>query len=660
MMQRWRLGVVGGLLPWLALLTPAANGAPAAAPGKAAWTVMVYLDADNDLERPMMRNLEEMTKVGSSAAVNVIVLAARSPRGDGLYTNDPVANLPNWSGAKLLRVEPGRLRELADWGTTDMGEPKVLARFLKTVTTDYPAERYALVFGDHGMAWAGVAVSESSDSDSLAVDEITNAFRDITKSAGRLELIGFDACVMGSLEVARTLAPYARYLVASEEIEPADGWDYAPLLGALTRTPSMDGAALGRVIVDTYHDYFAKARRHELLEKSKAITLAVIDLDKVAALDAAVAAFGSGVNSSLTRGGHDAWVRIAHARGESEEYGRSGAAAGVAPPGSEVYDLAHVAENLKKHAPDKASAAAADAVLAALGKAVVYSVHGQARPHSSGLSVFFPPDQATLTVRSKNSYNETGFAQANNWFPFLTAYTAVPASAQERNRPKPAIDPVVSSGRMASSAAPVRVVSQVHGDDIEDASFVLSSVQQGARIIIGAIPVDLDAAGDLNDEWDGEWFTITDQQMEFIAPITSFEELEVAHGEDIYWAAVPAQLRLAGTREWLNVTLSFLLDFKGEEVSGDFIYAVEYTAHGPREIDLDHGDDLRPLYEVIDAAGKRSLAVSSGADHMLHVSDVDDLKVERSSVPPGHYQVGFVVQDLEGRHSERFVEVQVQ
>jgi hypothetical protein len=647
------------LLPGFILLASAA-AVSADKPARAAWTLMVYLDADNDLERPMMHNLEEMARVGGSDRVNLIVLAARSPRGDGLYTNEPVANLPNWTGAKLLRVESGRLRELADWGTVDMGEPKVLGRFLKTVAQDFPAERFGLIFGDHGMAWAGVAVAESSDSNSLAVDEITAAFRDVTKDAGRFELIGFDACVMGSLEVARTLAPFARYLVASEEIEPADGWDYAALLSALTHTPSMDGAALGRVIVDTYHDYFAKAKRHELLEKAKAITLAVIDLDKVAAVDAAVAGLGSGANSFLSRGGHDAWVRLAHARGETEEYGRSAAAIGVAPPGSEVYDLAHVAENLKKHSTDKASVAAADAVLAAVGKAVVYSVHGAARPHASGLSIFFPPDQAALTVRSKNSYNETGFAQANSWFPFLTTYTAVPASAQERNRPKPTIDPLASSGRMASRAAPIKVVSQVHGDDVEDASFVLSTLQDGNRIIMGAIPVELDAAGDLNDEWDGEWFTLTDQQLEFIAPITSFEELEEARGEDLYWAAVPAQLRLAGTREWLNVTLSFLLDFKGEEVSGDFIYAVEYTPHGPREIDIDQGDDLRPLYEVIDAAGKRSLAVPAGADHMIHVSDIDDLKVERSPVPPGRYQVGFVVEDLEGRHSERFVEVQVQ
>ena len=647
------------LLLGIGLIVTGVAGADTAKTPRANWTLMVYLDADNDLERPMMRNLAEMAKVGSTDAVNVIVLAARSPRGDGKYTNEAVVNLPNWTTVKLLRVEPNRLRELADWGAEDMGDPATLARFLRTATQDFPADHYGLIIGDHGMAWAGAAVAESKDFDSLAVDDFSGALKDVTTAVGRFDLIGFDACVMANLEVAKTLAPFARYLVASEEIEPADGWDYAPLLRKLTASPTMDGAQLGRVIVDTFHDYFANGQRHELREKAKAITLAVVDLDRVAQVADAVANLGSGANKLLTAGGHDAWVHIAHARGASEEYGRTGALTGAAPPGSETYDLVHVAENIKANAHDTASAAAADAVIASVRQAVIYSVHGDARPRASGLAIFFPPDQATLTVRGKTSYNETGFAQRNRWYPFLAAYTAFPASAKERNRPKPSIDPLAASGRMASPQSPINIVSQVHGDDVEDASFVLSNLQGGERILMGAIPVDLDAAGDLKEEWDGAWFTITDQHIEFIAPITSFEELSNEGGEDVYWAEVPAQVRLNGTNAWLNVTLTFLLDFRGEEVTGDYVYAVEYSAHGPREIDIDEGDDLRPVYEVIDAAGKARLEVEPG-DHVMHIHDIDDLKVERSAVPPGRYQVGFEVRDLEGRHSERFVEVEVQ
>ena len=657
--------IVGAmLLLGAALAAFPLSAADAPAPARAAWTVMVYLDADNDLERPMMKNLEEMLHLGKTDRVNVIVLAARSSEGEGKYTNAPVANLANWTDGKLLRVEPGRLQELADWGAIDMGDATVLKRFLSTAMHDNPADRYALFFGDHGMAWAGVAVAESmGGGDSLAIDEIAGAFKAALPPGGRLDLIGFDACVMANLEVARTLAPYAHYLVASEEIEPSDGWDYAALFSRLTQTPGMDGAQLGRTIVDTYRDYYANSSNHERAEKAKALTLALIDLDQVAAVDQAVIAMGSGADALLGRGGHAAWLHLAQARHATEEYGRSAAPTGQSPPGSEVYDLVDAAQKLKAHAQDAASGTAADAVIAAAGRAIVYNLHGPARPHANGLSIFYPPNQTAFAMRGKTSYKETSFAASNSWYPFLKSYVAVPASAAERNRPKPAIDPLTASGRMLAPHGKVKLASQVHADDIDEARFVVSLAQDNQRIVIGSIPIDLDAAGDLKQDWDGEWFTISDNDGEFIAPVTEFEELSGSGNEDLYWAGVPAQLRMAGTREWLDVTLYFMLDFQDddEEVSGDFIYAVEYTARGPREIDLDAGDDLRPVYEVIDASGESHPSVSADPKELIHIDDdADDLKVGRTEVPPGRYQVGFVVSDLAGRQSEQMTEVQVE
>jgi hypothetical protein len=647
------------------IAAPAADTASPATtttPSRAAWTVLVYLDADNDLERPMMKNLEEMLRVGSTDKVNVIVLAARSAEGDGKYTNAAVANLPNWTDGKLLRALPGKLQELADWGNIDMGDAGVLKRFLATGMHDYPADRYALIFGDHGMAWAGVAVAESmGGGDSLAIDEIADAFKAALPGGGKLDLIGFDACVMANLEVARTLAPYARYLVASEEIEPSDGWDYAALLGRLTQAPGMDGAQFGRAIADTYRDYYANATQHERKEKAKALTIAVIDLGQIAAVDKAVIGLGTQAGALLGRGGHAAWLHLAQARHATEEYGRSAAPSGQSPPGSEVYDLADAAQELKARAQDPASGAAADAVIAAASRAVIYNIRGAARPRANGLSIFYPPNQTAFVMRGKTSYKETSFAAGSAWYPYLKSYVAVPASPAERNRPKPAIDPVTSSGRMLSHDGKLKITSQVHADDIDEVRFVVSLAQDQERIVIGSIPIDLNAAGDLKEEWDGEWFTISDNDGDFIAPVTEFEELSGAGNEDLYWAGVPAQLRMDGTREWLDVTLYFMLDFNDEEVSGDFIYAVEYTPRGPREIDLDAGDDLRPVYEVIDAQGDSHPSVSSDPKELIHIDDdVDDLKVGRSAVPAGRYEVGFVVSDLAGRLSEQMTQIEIE
>jgi hypothetical protein len=643
----------------IVLIAPAVAGAQAAPKPKAAWTLMVYLDADNNLERPMIKNLKDMLTVGSTDKINIVALVARSGESTGLYTDEAVGNLPDWTSTKLLRVERNNLRELDDWGTKDMADSRTLAKFLEYSAQNYPAERYGVIFGDHGLAWAGVAVTESHAKNSLTLAEIGRAFERVKDTTGRFELIGFDACLMGNLEVAEALVPYARYLVASEEVEPADGWDYAALLQELTRSPSMDGRALGVKIVDTYNHYF-QSGSHELKEKARAITLAVIDLDQVRAVDEAVTNLGNGTAALLARNDHGTWLKVAHARHAAEEYGRSGSLPGTGRPGAEVYDLVNVAANLKVQAADKTAAAAADAVTAAVGRAVVYRIHGDARPRSSGLSIFFPPDQPTLAMRIlKSVYGGIDFAVQNSWGPFLAKYESIPLSDQERNRPKPAVDPIAAGGRMATHDEPVKFASHVPAAEIEEASFVLSRTEQGTRIIIGAIPVEPDADGRLEEEWDGEWFTIRNEDVELIAPITSYEVLTDKNGVEEVWAAVPAELRVAGTDEWLDVTLSFVLDVHGEEVTGEFIYAVEYTDEGPREIDLERGDALRPVYEVIDAAGRESLGVSRKEADVITIGSVDDLQVERHPVHPGRYQVGFQVRDFTGRHSERFVEVDV-
>jgi hypothetical protein len=295
---------------------------------------------------------------------------------------------------------------------------------------------------------------------------------------------------------------------------------------------------------------------------------------------------------------------------------------------------------------------------------VRYDFRGSARPHANGLSLFFPPNRATLAERDRNpkkSYDRIDWSasQQNRWYPFLRDYTAFAASAGELSLPKPVIEAPAASGRMVSPAGHVKIHARVQAEEVADASFVLSRSEGDLDVIIGAIPVKPQHAGALDEEWDGEWFTITDQHLEFIAPITGFEELGEEGGEDMYWATVPAQLLVAHTRTWLDVTLNFVLDLRedSEEVGGEFIYAVEFTPHGPREIDIEEGDALRLVYETIDRNGNERLAPVDGAEHVMHLTELGDLRVERSRVPAGRYRVGFVVEDFAGRVSDNFVEV---
>ena len=629
------------IIALLALGCGAQLTAAQAAP--AAWTVMIYLDADNDLEAPQMQDLREMLNVGSSAALNVVVLADRHPQGNGKYTNSGVANLPDWTSAKLLYVERGRLRELADKGEVNMGNPATLSDFMESTMRDYPAQHFALVFGDHGMAWPGVAVDESNDSDTLTLLEIASVLQDVVAKYGKLELIGFDACVMANLEVAAALTPFAKYLLASEEIEPVEGWDYGAWLTALNRVPGSDGIALGRMIVDSYRDSFGND------EQAKGITLSLLDLAKIPALESAVQLLSTASSAQLARAGRVAWVKLARARSDTEEYGRSTGK----QDGSMVYDLQQFAHNVAASAQDEASKRAASAVQAAVKTAVVYEIHGQARPNASGISIFFPSSREKLTARGETAYNETGFAQNNRWFPLLQEFSAIAAQDQA----DPQIGPAKSDTAELAGGNLARITARLSADDIDSASFIVAIPQGDARVMIGALPVEVTDAGELSEEWDGEWFAISDGDNEFICPITEFEELDDA--EDVYWAGVPAQVRLNGTAVWLDVTLNFLLDFTANDVSGDLVYAVEQTAHGPREINLGAGDQLRPVYMLIDARGEETPVAEDDADKILHLDRLDDIKVQEVRLPAGRYQVGFMVEDLAGNSSEQMTAIEI-
>ena len=106
------------VLPWpaaTALVSPNSS-AHQDEPREAEWTLMFYMDSDNNLEAAQLEDLREMIAVGSTPEVNIVALvdrAASADEDDG-YSAEPVANLKNWDTAKVLFVEKGRLRQLDD------------------------------------------------------------------------------------------------------------------------------------------------------------------------------------------------------------------------------------------------------------------------------------------------------------------------------------------------------------------------------------------------------------------------------------------------------------------------------------------------------------------------------------------------------------------
>lgn len=237
------------------------------------WTIMIYMDG-SDLELcygKATKDLKEImsARIAPSTIENVNILVQI---GGCTYWHYPDIN-----GEKLQRYKIesiGGPTLLEEHETKNMGDPETLYDFLDWGVENYPAEHMGVIFWNHGSGVSnGVCVDKQ---DSLLVPEIEYAFAKVSqKMTSKFELVGFDTCLTGSLEYANALAPYAKYMIASANIEPGDGWSYQDTMNVILDNPDATGAEVGKATCDAYYKELSKDQSNSRL------TLATYDLDKV-------------------------------------------------------------------------------------------------------------------------------------------------------------------------------------------------------------------------------------------------------------------------------------------------------------------------------------------------------------------------------------------
>ena len=289
----------------------AANQAAADTQGES-WAIYWYL-CGSDLEseyQAATSDLMEMEQVTLPENVTVVI-----ETGGSYEWSHPAVE----AGQLGRYVYTGDTLEMVDaLPNANMGAPETLEDFLRFCTENYPADRTMLVFWNHGGgSVSGASFDELYDYDSLTLDEMYEAFTNVwTPSADRqpLELVGFDTCLMATVDVANTFSDIAHYLVASEETEPANGWYYSQWVGALAQKPTMDGAALGKIICDAYYSGC------EAVGTQDNTTLSLTDLSKVGPLLDAYEVFGAEA-LSLACDDPAFFSQFARTAAQSENYG---------------------------------------------------------------------------------------------------------------------------------------------------------------------------------------------------------------------------------------------------------------------------------------------------------------------------------------------------
>ena len=223
-------------------------------------TLLIYMAADNNLNSSAENDLESLCQGSYSSEIDVIV------------------QLDCWEFVDVqetirYHIRGGVLSEIKRLGETNTGDPEVLKSFIEESAQSYPSERLVVVIWSHGRGVDDYdfyerrreryfVAQEEIEEIAIAVDDSAKDFLDnieLQKALNvsvKIDVLGFDACLMGMFEIAYQLRDHAQVVVGSQYVEPATGWDYPRILEELNHEG--DSQVMGRELVQFYADYYER------------------------------------------------------------------------------------------------------------------------------------------------------------------------------------------------------------------------------------------------------------------------------------------------------------------------------------------------------------------------------------------------------------------
>ncbi|MEO6123127.1 MAG: clostripain-related cysteine peptidase [Ilumatobacteraceae bacterium] len=523
--------------------------------------MIVYQAADNNLEAPILTDIAEMGEV-ENEAVDIVVMLDRSDE----YTDDDTYTgiSEELDTSQFLYAGRGGVQLMASVEEVNTGDPAALASFIGQAIDAFPREHVALVLGDHGAAWRGVAYDDGAE-DELTLPELSAALGQGLAAAGRdsLDIVGFDACLMATLEVGAALAPYAQFLVASEELEPGLGWDWTVLQQTST---AMDGLELSNVLAQGYQDFYAD----EKIISTQ--TMSVIDLAEIGGVDAALASLSdiAGVDATASAVGIARSAVRAYSYADDPDPLRA----------YNQYDIVDLVETMAIQNPALEDEAAA--VKEAVKRAVVTNLTGTLSEQSAGLSIYLPPYEDVADAR----YFELEGLSA--WQNLLTGYLATTSSV--------VIPPAFTDDDKFIDGLWTADGFQIAStyDAAADATVVDARLRYGSfnddyteMVFYGSDPLSF-GNGQVSGVWDPQFLRITDGTTETY----NYSTFEISGDRTRAIINVPMAYFPPGGEQPQAVQLRFVLDSTGQLISKDFVV---FSTFGVGRASVDPAGTLLPL-----------------------------------------------------------------
>lgn len=381
------------------------------------WTFLLFINGHNNLSSYGTMNIKDMEKAGSTDQVNLVVEWGQSndSRNHRLLvekSTDP------------LRVTSPILMSVEN---RDMGDYKNLVDFVKWGVDNFPARHYFVAVWNHGTGWnfqemrtRGAHYEDISFDDNtgnkITTEELGLAMSEIKQYIGRnVDIYGSDACLMQMMEVASEMKDSVNYIVGSEDLEPGEGWPYAPFMTKWTQNPQIAPADLAVLLSKEYLASYSGG-----VYGNKSVTFSALDISK---LDAALASTSRLVQQLSVMRDED-MREVKRAVGSVQSYYW----------GTNFRDYGHFLTTIEALPvqKDMATFAQAKADLAAL---VLTTDNSPRFAKSTGISVWIPTSESSDLPR----YKGLVFDRLTGWSQFLERLSGKPAPAPQPPTPQPPV-----------------------------------------------------------------------------------------------------------------------------------------------------------------------------------------------------------------------------
>ncbi len=593
---------------------------------KSDFVLMVYMNGSN-LEsdyKLATSNIQDMLWEQTQETTNnnlTILLLMGGTQTWHLNEKIPGQTLPSDSiiYATITREGFKKVRSLRN---QSIGNSSTLTEFINYGTSRYPAEKCGLIFWNHGAgSVTGFGYDELyPDDTSLSLAEIRQGLQDSYFSPNsKFTFIGFDACLMATLETASTVSPYADFLVASQELEPGKGWDYKSIIHFLRNDyRHQEDWSIGRLISDSFVDSYREKEYEQ-------VTLSVTDLNKVAALTSNIGRLSAEIEKKLV---HETdtleypfYKRLSRVRAESKSFGMPA----LTYHGPDMVDLMDFCLNMGK----EADQSLINTISRDLAEAVIYTRKSDnlRSDRICGLSVYFPNSNLSI-AKDLSEYQRCGFNKE-----YLSLVNTYAQRLLEGNKSKKIKD-IVQNNSLRLSTEMLLNVRKIYSvvlasDDNQWITYGLDgdgvSLDQDGRII------KKDYNGNNVIDWDKKWISVGGKTVSAYISQSNAKSLTYT---------IPVYLN--------NELADLILKYDNINPSGKVYGARRITNNNIPDkgiTEIKANDSIILLHERFDENGSTNYVPGD----TIIVKKKKDIKVDTTLVPTGKYRYGYCLIDLYGR-----------